>query len=653
LTFKRNGQTVDSRAMNFPEHRDQERVAQAATLVSHVAVLAILDWLLVARLMPGVFDWKRAITHLGLIAAIDGVILASCGLIALVGSRRRWLRTLARATAAIMFAIVTLAQVLLSVGDHYSLAIMGRFADARLIRVGALEGSRMLADRGGVMAQAGAACAVIFLVIGAIAACRWIQSKLFPPAPDGYWRFHPSSLPGWIILVASIGFYGGGFDVVLHSYLRGLWRPDDAFVALVPQTLHNTTGYDTDEAGARQRYRATAPAVADPRNIVIIVADSLRADHLPNYGYPRPTAPFLSKLQSGGHLRRVETAASTCSESICGAYAILAATLIGHASPDANFTLHNLLKDRGYNINFVLSGTQYENYPLPILFGPLTDFSHYTDGDSLGRGTDDRGVVDYLQAMPASDGHPNLFFIWLMSSHAAGVSFLRPVPFLPTPSFSRTSWFLNSGRHSYTPEVRQEAINDYDNGVAQADSVIAQVFSILGDKGYLANSVVFITGDHGEGLGERGLYAHGRYLYGEFVRIPLLIYDASATAYKNLSYANLTDIPATVLDLLGLPEPASWEGQSLMSGPPRTVTFTQNDFNSEPPCRGVNVRQDGFAPYLIQCERDDGTRSEEVFDMTEDPLGLQAPVTPLPPALLDDMRARLDKAFPLRKNQFR
>jgi arylsulfatase A-like enzyme len=271
----------------------------------------------------------------------------------------------------------------------------------------------------------------------------------------------------------------------------------------------------------------------------------------------------------------------------------------------------------------------------------------------VGGGTDDRAVIDYLRAMPASDGHPNMFFIWLMSAHAAGVLFQDPGPFQPTPSFTRATWFMERGLHSYSPEVRQEIVNQYDNGVAQADSVIAQVFSVLENKGYLTDGVVFITGDHGEGLGERGLYAHGKYIYGEFIRVPLLIYDESATTYKNLSFASLIDIAPTVLDLLGLPKPATWEGLSLLSGPPRTVAFTQNDYIREEPCRGVNARLDGFAPYLIQCERAGGTRTEEVFDMTEDPLGLQAPLTPLAPALLANLRGQLDKEFPVRKNQFR
>ena len=61
----------------------------------------------------------------------------------------------------------------------------------------------------------------------------------------------------------------------------------------------------------------------------------------------------------------------------------------------------------------------------------------------------------------------------------------------------------------------------------QADDIIRQLFDALGAKHYLDDAVVVVTGDHGEGLGERH-WAHGWNLYNEDIRIPLLLYDAPA-----------------------------------------------------------------------------------------------------------------------------
>jgi membrane-anchored protein YejM (alkaline phosphatase superfamily) len=108
-------------------------------------------------------------------------------------------------------------------------------------------------------------------------------------------------------------------------------------------------------------------------------------------------------------------------------------------------------------------------------------------------------------------------------------------------------------------------INRYDNGVLQADNYLKKIFSNLSEKGYLQNSIVVITGDHGEALGERGKFGHNRNIYTDQILTPILIYDPENVEYKNTSYATLVDIAPTIVDRLGLPVPESWEGVSLFS----------------------------------------------------------------------------------------
>ena len=104
----------------------------------------------------------------------------------------------------------------------------------------------------------------------------------------------------------------------------------------------------------------------------------------------------------------------------------------------------------------------------------------------------------------------------------------------------------------------------------QADGIIRQIFDALRAKRYLDDAVVVVTGDHGEGLGERH-WAHGWHLYNEDIRIPMLLYDAPAATYPDLSFAAQVDIAPTILDRLGLPIPASWEGQSLLAPTPTAL----------------------------------------------------------------------------------
>src|SRR5204862_5169484 len=113
------------------------------------------------------------------------------------------------------------------------------------------------------------------------------------------------------------------------------------------------------------------------------------------------------------------------------------------------------------------------------------------------------------------------------------------------------------------------AKNNYDNGIVEADATIEKLFGKLREKGYLANSLIVILADHGEGLGDHGLgwagLGHLRTMYQESIRIPLLIYDESDVHYGNLKFATQIDVAPTIVDRLGLRIPPSWEGRSLLS----------------------------------------------------------------------------------------
>ena len=91
-------------------------------------------------------------------------------------------------------------------------------------------------------------------------------------------------------------------------------------------------------------------------NIILVIVDSLRADHMQVYGYERRTTPFLSQLVSSGRMKKVEMAFSTCSESFCG----ITSTLAGREFRDISartFQLQDTLRDEGYQTWFLLSGS--------------------------------------------------------------------------------------------------------------------------------------------------------------------------------------------------------------------------------------------------------------------------------------------------------
>jgi arylsulfatase A-like enzyme len=134
----------------------------------------------------------------------------------------------------------------------------------------------------------------------------------------------------------------------------------------------------------------------------------------------------------------------------------------------------------------------------------------------------------------------------------------------------------------------------------------------LSAKHYLDNAIVIVTGDHGEGLGERH-WSHGWDLYNEDIRIPILLYDAPAATYPNLEFAAQVDIAPTILDRLGLPIPASWQGQSLLAPSRTRFTYHQTYFL---PNRFAVLYRDDHALFKFIATPQYG--KEELYDLTED-----------------------------------
>jgi arylsulfatase A-like enzyme len=104
----------------------------------------------------------------------------------------------------------------------------------------------------------------------------------------------------------------------------------------------------------------------------------------------------------------------------------------------------------------------------------------------------------------------------------------------------------------------------YDDCLGYLDAQIGKLVDALASRDLLRNTLVIITSDHGEELGEHGLFGHGRSLYGQEVHVPLLIIQPSAPAGRVVADpVSLRDLPATIVGLLGLAEGAPFPGNSL------------------------------------------------------------------------------------------
>jgi hypothetical protein len=476
-------------------------------------------------------------------------------------------------------------------------------------------------------------------LVSAFAPTVWSGREPFPVGPAGLSAF---ALATALLIVTVLTLYGRTIDDAGRAWSGRLRGARTAVVAAATLVLLVTTiragiagrdnlywknelvssffrpeGFAFEPSARREAMarrdaaiRAAYPASiagAHRKNVVLIIVDSLRADRMQVYGYSRKTTPFLAEMVDSGRMSQVRDAFSTCSESFCGITSTLASREFQDISAET-FNLQDVLRDEGYQTRFLLSGNHRAWNGLPRFYHATADTLF--DGSQTRCYTmdDDRLVLEGLEHVPPfSPDRPTFFYIHLMSTHYLGVQFAE------SHVFTRPDDRVSPGLEPYKILEKLNNPDRYDDKVLQADGMIRRLFDALGEKHYLDDAVLVVTGDHGEGLGERH-WAHGWHLYNEDIRVPLLIYDAPAAAYPDLTFGVQLDIAPTILDRLGLPIPASWEGESLLH--PSTQRFTRHQTYFIPNRFAVLHRDGGSLLKLIATPQ---YGTEELYDLRTDP----------------------------------
>jgi glucan phosphoethanolaminetransferase (alkaline phosphatase superfamily) len=340
-------------------------------------------------------------------------------------------------------------------------------------------------------------------------------------------------------------------------------------------------GHDIDRLAAQNLDRAEDAARAayvpgaagSRRNLVLIVVDALRTDHMGTYGYARQTTPYLDRLAREGGLRVVHGLHSSCADSACG-HLSLAASKPPHQFSQRPFTLYEALRRNGYRVHLIIGGDHTNFYGLRRrVYGEVDS---YFDGSVAASGyiNDDQMVLDHLARFPAWDGTPSMFQFHLLSAHVLGTRHPAAQRFLPAENYVLRVRGIGAAQPS------QAAVNYYDNGVLNTDQVLQSLLHMLEANGYLREALVVITADHGEALGEHGLYGHANSLYEPLLRVPLLWQArgfASTLPPRLPALLSQVDLAPTVMAELGLPQPASWAGQPWHGGGATQVLYLEEN----------------------------------------------------------------------------
>ncbi|RYY87342.1 MAG: hypothetical protein EOO15_12140 [Chitinophagaceae bacterium] len=286
-------------------------------------------------------------------------------------------------------------------------------------------------------------------------------------------------------------------------------------------------------------------------NVVVILLDALRADHLPAYGYGRQTAPFLDSLSRSGSLMKVKRAFSNSTNTVGG----VAGLFYSRDWESFGYTGLNLmkyLKGAGYTTYAFLTGYHRDWFGLSALYRSSSD--HYFESPKDPDIPPDDDMVTLRAIESAKLDRPGFLYIHLLSTHTIGKKHAEFRRFLPD-------------KIGLGADQRTALVNNYDNGILQADFVLRRLFAKFRRDGILQDCTVFILADHGELFGEGGQWSHGGSVHPALLSIPLFIWDSNREWYRNLESATLKDIAPTVIDRIGYPVPACWEGSSLHALP--------------------------------------------------------------------------------------
>jgi len=321
------------------------------------------------------------------------------------------------------------------------------------------------------------------------------------------------------------------------------------------------------------------PAAGSP-NILLIIVDTLRADHLPTYGYSRPTAPYLDQLAKQGVV--FDNAIATSSWTLPSHASMLSGWYPHeHGAENDGLSIRAtaplvpaVFSERGYRTGaFSANG-----YFFCRRFGFGRGFAHFEDdypsaetlvwstfyGRRLqtlatelrltrilfGRKSAEEINRATLNWIGESDDKP--FFV-VLNYFDVHPPYMPPEPFrsrFMRPGARITRNQLNKTR--FLPaQQRQNEIDAYDSAIAYVDSQIHDLLAELQSRQFLKNTIVVVTSDHGEEFEEHGFYFHGNALYRELVRVPLIIWaEHSVPRGEHISQAtSLVHLPATLLKL--------------------------------------------------------------------------------------------------------
>jgi arylsulfatase A-like enzyme/Flp pilus assembly protein TadD len=279
--------------------------------------------------------------------------------------------------------------------------------------------------------------------------------------------------------------------------------------------------------------------------IVLISIDTLRADHLPVYGYTKVRTPAIDALAADGTV--FESAWSHSPQTLPSHTSILSGQLPfehgirdngGFTVKPGQWLIQRALHDAGWKTGGFVSA-----YVLRRETGIAQGFDTY-DSDlpaaspEASIGMIQRDGADTLEAATR----------WLNAQ--------------TDPKFFLFVHFYEPHK-PYSPPARYAMYLPYDGDIAYADELVGRLLDRLRAKGLYNRATIVLLSDHGEGLGDHGEQEHGLFLYRETTHVPLMIKRSGDSPRRVAAPVQHIDVVPTLLEIAKLPRPSNLRGRSL------------------------------------------------------------------------------------------
>jgi arylsulfatase A-like enzyme len=524
--------------------------------------------------------------------------------------------------------------------------------------------------------------AILLLIPGMVLAAVSLLRPRLLSMRAGSWLL--ATLAIWAALLR-LPLYGAGTLVLAI----GLGRPASHAVAsylrhprTVRYTLAGLLGFlvvlaaissGRQAIDARRAVAGAPPAPTGARNVLLIVWDTVRAYNLSAYGYPRNTTPHLARWAREGvqYNRALAPAPWTYPSHSCfftGRWPFQLNSQWKFHLDTPNSTLAEYLASRGYQTSGFSANTNCCNFETGLARG----FAHFEDFPLTPRSLLGRTAPgNWILMNIVYRGHYHAMkWIRLQSrgAFATNEAFLgwlrqrrpdRPffaflnyfdahAPYVPPQGFEgrfgirprppRDYHFLlgNMASDNNVPAARdiQLARDCYDDCIAFLDEQLGRLLDELRRQGILDNTVVIITSDHGEAFGDHGYFGHTYSLFLDVTGVPLVILAPGAPADQVVdSPVSLRDVPATVVDQLGLWVGSPFPGRSLAAywgsarwQVPQGITTAALSERADPIAfqaqPGIGRGHSGFQMSLVASGHHylrDGMGAELLFDLNRDP----------------------------------